>query len=78
MKIEIGYWGITKNRASSRGADTTMVKNYAAHASEEMTERYTHLSQEYARKTADILNGLCRVEGVFGNNLETIPNTVSG
>jgi len=54
-----------------------MVKNYVAHASEEMTEHYTHLSQEYARKTAEILNGLCRVEGVYGNNLETIPNTVS-
>jgi integrase len=62
---------------TERGADTTMVKNYVAHASEQMTEHYTHLSQEYARKTADILNGLCRVEEVYGNNLETIPNTAT-
>ncbi len=62
---------------TERGADTTMVKNYVAHASEEMTEHYTHLSQEYARKTAEILNGWCRIEGVYGNNLETMPNAVS-
>jgi hypothetical protein len=39
-----------------------MVKHYVAHASEEMTERYTHLSEEYARRTGDILNGLLDVE----------------
>jgi hypothetical protein len=54
------------------GADTTMVKNYVAHASEEMTTRYTHLSEEYARRTADILDGLCGVNLIHGNNLETI------
>lgn len=47
---------------TERGADTTMVKNYVAHASEEMTERYTHLSEEYARRTGDILNGVFDVE----------------
>lgn len=55
---------------TERRADTTMVKNYVAHASEEMTEHYTHLSQKYARKTADILNGLCRVEEIYGNNAQ--------
>jgi len=43
---------------TERGADTTAVKNYVAHASEEMTKHYTHPSEEYARRTADILNGL--------------------
>jgi integrase len=57
---------------TERGADTTMVKNYVAHASEEMTERYTHLSEEYARKTADFLNGLCEIEIEDGNKMETI------
>lgn len=57
---------------TERGADTTMVKNYVAHASEEMTKQYTHLSQEYARRTADILNGLCEVNLVHGNKMETI------
>ena len=56
---------------TERGADTTMVKNYVAHASEEMTNHYTHLSAEYARKTAKILNGVCRVISISGNNLET-------
>jgi integrase len=43
---------------TERGADTTAVKNYVAHASEEMTKHYTHLSEEYARRKAEILNGL--------------------
>jgi len=51
-----------------------MVKNYVAHASEEMTKQYTHLSQEYARRTAEILNGLCGVNLVYGNKMETISN----
>lgn len=57
---------------TERGADTTAVKNYVAHASEEMTKHYTHLSEEYARRTAEILNGLCEVITVHGNNLETM------
>ncbi|OGP88420.1 MAG: hypothetical protein A2157_07430 [Deltaproteobacteria bacterium RBG_16_47_11] len=57
---------------TERGADATAVKNYIAHASEKMTETYTHLSQEYARKTAEILDGLCDVKLVHGKNLETI------
>ncbi len=57
---------------TERGADTTMVKNYVAHASDEMTERYTHLSEEYARKTADFLNGLCGINLEDGNKMETI------
>ena len=59
---------------TEKGADTTMVKNYIGHSSEVMTASYTHLSQEYARRTADILNGLCGVNLVHGNNLETITN----
>jgi integrase len=62
---------------TERGADTTMVKNYVARASEEMTQQYTHLSQEHTRRTAEILNGLCRIEGFYGNNLETVPVAVS-
>ena len=58
---------------TERGADTTMVKNYVAHASQEMTERYTHLSEEYTRKTADFLNGLCGIKLEDGNKMETIP-----
>ena len=46
---------------TERGADTTMVQNYVAHASEEMTKHYTHLTEEYARKTGSILNGLSRL-----------------
>ena len=56
---------------TERGADTTMVKHYVAHASEEMTKQYTHLSQEYARRTAEILNGLCGVNLIYGNKMET-------
>jgi len=37
-----------------------------------MTERYTHLREEYARKTAEILNGLCSVNLVHGNKMKTI------
>jgi hypothetical protein len=52
-----------------------MVKNYVAHASEEMTERYTHLSEEYARRTGDILNGLFEVQKLLwkqnGNNAQS-------
>lgn len=55
-----------------RGADTSMVRSYVEHASEEMTKHYTHVSQEYKRKTADLLNGVC-----FGNNLETM-NDING
>jgi integrase len=54
-----------------RGADRVAVQNYVAHASEEMTARYTHLSQEYARKTAEILKGLCDVGQIDGNILGT-------
>ncbi len=56
---------------TERGADMTAVKNYVAHASEEMTKQYTHLSEEYARRTAEILNGLCGVNLVYGNKMET-------
>jgi len=57
---------------AERGADTTAVKNYVAHADEKMTEHYTHLSEEFARKTSDLLNGLCRVDLFFGNKMETM------
>jgi hypothetical protein len=55
-----------------------MVKNYVAHASQEMTESYTHLSEEYARKTADFLNGLCGIEFKDGNKMETIDQKTNG
>ncbi len=48
-----------------------MVKDYVGYASEQMTARYTHLTQEYARKGAEILNGLCEGKEIHGNNLET-------
>jgi hypothetical protein len=38
-----------------------------------MTQRYTHQSEEYARRTGDILNGLFDVSKLYGNNLETTP-----
>jgi integrase len=57
---------------TERGADTTAVKNYVAHASEEMTKHYTHLSEEYARRTGEIRKGLCGVIPVHGNNLEAM------
>lgn len=56
---------------TERGANTTMVKNFIGHSSEKMTSGYTHLSDEYARRTAEILNGLCRVNPTGGNTMET-------
>ena len=46
------------SQLTERGADTTMVQNYVAHASPEMTTMYTHLSEEYRRKTGELLDGL--------------------
>lgn len=63
---------------TERGADTTMVKNYVAHASQEMIERYTHLSEEYARKTGNFLNGLCGIKFEDGNKVETIDQERNG
>ena len=57
---------------TEKGADTTAVKNYVAHADEKMTEHYTHLSEEFARRTSDLLNGLCGVNLFYGNKVETI------
>ena len=56
---------------TDKGADTTMVKNYVAHASEEMTQQYAHLSEEYAKRTVEILNGLCNVSLARRNKMET-------
>jgi integrase len=58
---------------TERGADTTAVKNYVAHADEKMTEHYTHLSAEFARRTSHLLNGLCGVNLLYGNKMETFP-----
>ena len=55
-----------------KGADTAAVKNYVADASEEVTRRYTHLTEEYARKKATILDGLCGADSLDGNEVETI------
>jgi hypothetical protein len=46
--------------------------NLVAHASEEMTRRYTHHAEEHARKTATILDGLCGVDLLDRNKMETI------
>jgi hypothetical protein len=59
------------------GQIPTRVKNYVAHASEEMTERYTHRNEKYARKTADILNGLWEIKSIYGNRMETIAPSAS-
>jgi integrase len=60
---------------TEKGADTTAVKNYVAHADEKMTAHYTHLSEEYARKTSELLNGLCGVNLLYGNKMETMAPT---
>jgi hypothetical protein len=43
-----------------------------------MIEHYTHLSEEYGRKTADFLNGLCGIKFEDGNKLETIDQKRNG
>jgi integrase len=52
-----------------RGADTLMVKNYVNHASTQMTERYAHLSEEYQRRTAELLDGLYDIQRVTGKKM---------
>jgi integrase len=52
-----------------RGADMGMVTSYIGHADEKTTQGYAHASEEYKRRTADLLNGVC-----FGNKVETIEN----
>jgi integrase len=52
-----------------RGADSMMVKNYVNHASIQMTERYAHLSEEYQRNTARLLDGLYDVQGFIGKKM---------
>jgi len=56
---------------TEKGADTTAVKNYVAHADEKMTAHYTHLTEEYARRTSELLDGLCGVNLLYGNKMET-------
>lgn len=41
-----------------RKADTSQVQTYVGHASVEMTKHYTHLTDEYKKKTGNLLNGL--------------------
>jgi integrase len=48
------------------GADSSMVRNYVNHASPQMTEHYTHLSEEFRRRTGQLLDGLYDVEKVYG------------
>jgi integrase len=52
-----------------RGADSMMVKNYVNHSSIQMTERYAHLSEEYQRNTAKLLDGLYDVQGFTGKKM---------
>jgi integrase len=49
-----------------RGADTSMVRNYINHASTQMTEQYTHISEEFQRKTGQLLDGLYDVQKIYG------------
>ena len=49
-----------------KGADLHMVSSYIGHGSEKQTSDYAHASEEYRRRTADLLNGVC-----FGNKVET-------
>jgi len=48
-----------------RGADSMAVQSYVDHASQEMTARYTHLTDEYVKRTGDLLNGLYDVSKIF-------------
>ena len=59
-----------KHLLTEKGTDAVAVKNYVAHADEKMTAHYTDLSEEYARKISDLLNGLCGVSLLYGNKLE--------
>lgn len=52
-----------------RGADSLMVRNYVNHASTQMTERYAHLSEEYQRRTGQLLDGLYDAEKVTGKKI---------
>jgi hypothetical protein len=62
-----------KNKDGTEGgANTTMVKNYVAHASEEMVGRYASLIEKYARKALDFRNGSCEINFEDRNKMETI------
>ena len=52
-----------------------MVQNYVAHASPEMTNNYTHLSEEYRRKTGELLDGLYDVAKVLPDGQKTSQKT---
>ncbi len=52
-----------------RGADSLMVRNYVNHASTQMTEHYAHLSEEYQRRTGQLLDGLYDVESATSKKL---------
>jgi hypothetical protein len=43
-----------------------MVRNYINHASTQMTEQYTHISEEFQRKTGQLLDGLYDVQKIYG------------
>ena len=57
------------------GADTPMVRNYVNHASTQMTEHYTHISEEFQRKTGELLDGLYDVSKILGQ--KTVRNEAS-
>jgi len=63
---------------AEKGVDTTSVKNYVDRAAEEMTRRYTHLTEEHAKRTAGKLDGLYPVANVLGNKVETIERKQEG
>jgi len=51
---------------TERGADSFMVRNYVNHASPQMTEHYTHISEEFQRKTGQLLDGIYNVQEIYG------------
>jgi integrase len=52
-----------------RGADSFMVRNYVNHASPQMTEHYTHISEEFQRKTGELLDGIYNVQEIYGQKM---------
>ena len=59
-----------------RGADASMVRNYINNASQQMTEHYTHISEEFQRKTGRLLDGLYDVQKIYRQ--KTVRNEEQG
>ncbi len=46
-----------------RGASLKAVQEHLGHTSIAMTQRYSHLSEEFQREQVNLLNGLCGENG---------------